>query len=188
MGHVIIAVALSAFWGLARLGELLNNETTTNSVKVRDLEWAPHCWFAKIAIRNAKTAEPGEIRLIHLQSQASLLDPLGAIDRLLERNNSINTDPLFSYLQNGNKVVLTKKLFLAWVLSVVGPPDSAMPCPKGHSFRIDGASLMWNFQVPTDRMKDAGRWKSNTYRRYIRCYSEVEMATTKQVLAVMRVE
>lgn len=184
MGHTIIAVALAAFWGLARLGELLNDEKTSDFVRVGDIEWPDHGQFARIAIRNAKTARRGEIQHIHLQSQQSLLDPIGAINRLLNQNNSVATDPLFSFRQNGKLVILTKHLFIARVTSVLEAP--AVPCPKGHSFRIGGALLLWNFKVDTDKLKLSGRWKSNVYRRYIRCYSDDELERTRQVLTVMK--
>lgn len=77
--HVEYVVALVAFWGMARLGELLKPPRTTDVVRLKDLVWNPAGRFVKIRIRAAKTAAVGEIQEIHLTSQNSLLDPVSAI-------------------------------------------------------------------------------------------------------------
>lgn len=76
-------VALVAFWGMACLGELLKTLAKGNQVKVKDVIWDPQDKYLKIRIREAKTAAAGEVQEIHFQHQPSLLDPVGAVKRLI---------------------------------------------------------------------------------------------------------
>lgn len=60
-----LTIALCAFWGMARLGELTKTAKNTNQVRVKDLRWDPAGGFVTISIREAKTAVPGETQYIN---------------------------------------------------------------------------------------------------------------------------
>lgn len=75
-GLAMLTAALVAFWGTARLGELLSDSTNKRLPRWDDLEWANDKSFVNIRILNAKTAKPGEVQFINLRRQNSLLDPV----------------------------------------------------------------------------------------------------------------
>lgn len=62
IGLAMLKVALVAFWGTARLGELLSDNPKKNLPKWDDLNWAEDKSHVRIKILNAKTAKPGEIQ------------------------------------------------------------------------------------------------------------------------------
>lgn len=95
--QVAYTVALVAFWGMARMGELLKSSTKMHQVRVKDVIWCEKLDFLKICIRGAKTAAVGEIQEIHCQNQHSLLDPVTAVQRLVEQTGATDNNPLFSY-------------------------------------------------------------------------------------------
>lgn len=69
--QVAYTVALVAFGGMARLGELLRSSTKVNQVKVKDVTWHPSDGYLIIKTREAKTATVGEIQDIHCQHRDS---------------------------------------------------------------------------------------------------------------------
>lgn len=182
--QVAYTVALVAFWGMARLGELLKSSTKVNQVKVKDVIWHPNNKYLTIRIREAKTATVGEIQEIHCQHQDSLLDPVGAVKRLIDCTGATEDDNLFSYPMNGRCVTLSKaramKLFDDVWKDRVGSKLT------GHSFRVGGASLRWNLDTPIDEIVKVGRWKSKAYKLYIREFTEQELCETVNLLKDLR--
>lgn len=177
--QVAYTVALTAFWGMARLGELLKAPSSVNKVFVKDVVWDPKERFLKIRIREAKTAVVGEIQEIHCQHQNSLLDPVGAIKRLITATGATEDDALFSYPSGNKRITLTKaraqKIFKdVWVRN-----GSRL---TGHSFRVGGASLRWNLGHPLEEIVGVGRWRSKAYKLYIREYDDEELSRTRQLL------
>lgn len=67
LGMAMLTVASVAFWGTARLGELLSDNMKKKLPRWDDLEWAEDKSYVKIRLLEAKTAAPGEIQEIHLQ-------------------------------------------------------------------------------------------------------------------------
>ena len=49
-----LTVALCAFWGMARLGELVRSAKNPNQVLVKHLKWDPAGNFVTISIRDAE--------------------------------------------------------------------------------------------------------------------------------------
>lgn len=183
--QVAYTVALTAFWGMARLGELVKSSCKMDQVRVGDLVWEPKGDYVRIRIRSAKTAAVGEIQEIHCQFQSSLLDPVGAIRRLIHDTKATDDDPLFSYPQGGKRITLTKarcqKLFSEAWSSQEGSKLT------GHSFRVGGASLRWNLNNPLGEIVTVGRWKSKAYKLYIREYSEEELLETIRIMEEIRI-
>lgn len=178
-----LTVALCAFWGMARLGELVKPAKMSNQVLVKDLKWDPAGSFVTISIREAKTAVPGEIQTIHLNKQQSLLDPVSAIRRLIARTRPTEDEDLFSYPSNGSRKTLTKNRCLKIVWGVwEGRGRTAL---SGHSFRVGGASMRWNFDVPLTEIVKLGRWKSKAYQLYIREYSSDQLLNARQTLEAL---
>lgn len=176
-------IGLIAFWGMARLGELLKHTSSHDQVRVRDIVWDPLGEYLTIRIRAAKTAAVGEIQELHLRKQASILDPVAAIRRLIDCTAASDDDPLFSYPVNDRRRTLTKsrcqKIFSrVWQ----SPTEEKL---TGHSFRVGGASLRWNLGVPLEDIVKIGRWKSKAYKLYLREYSENVSRETKKILLLL---
>lgn len=178
--QVAYTVALVAFWGMARLGELLKSSVKVDQVKVKDVIWEPNNRFLKIRIREAKTAVIGEIQEIHCQHQSSLLDPVGAVRRLISSTGAAEDEPLFSYPLNWKRVCLTKSrcqnIFDNVWKKKVGVKLT------GHSFRVGGASLRWNLDTPLEEIVAVGRWKSKAYKLYIREFDQEELERSTKLL------
>lgn len=67
-----LAVAFVAFWGMARLGELVSDRKSKRQILVRDVLYAGDNSYMKIALYNAKTAKPGELQWLHLRRRQYL--------------------------------------------------------------------------------------------------------------------
>lgn len=178
-------ITLIAFWGMARLGELVKQTSSIDQVKVKDIIWDPKGEYITINIRAAKTAAVGEIQQIHLQKQRSLLDPVGAVKRLIDCTMASEDDALFSYPTGNRRKVLTKsrcqKIFTsAWQ----GSSTSKL---TGHSFRVGGALLRWNLGVSLEDIVRIGRWRSKAYKLYLRDYSDKVLKDTQQLLVLLQV-
>lgn len=93
---------------MARLGELLKSSIKVDQVKVKDVVWHPDDQYFLIKICEAKTATVGEIQDTHCQNQSSLLDPVGAVSRLIAGTGATEDNNLFSYPSNGKRITLTK--------------------------------------------------------------------------------
>lgn len=183
--QVAYTVALVAFWGMARLGELVKTSSKVDQVKVKDLIWDPKGGFVRIRIRAAKTASVGEIQEIHLQYQLSLLDPIGAIRRLIEDTRATDDDPVFSYPKGNERVTLTKSRCLKIFSNTWKTQDECKL--TGHSFRVGGASLRWNLNNPLEEIVKTGRWRSEAYKLYIREYTEEDLLDTITLLEHVRI-
>lgn len=182
--QAVLTVALVAFWGMARLGELVSDNKTKRMPKLRDLTWGKDGETLAIALVQAKTARPGQLQFLHLTRRYSLLDPVGAIRRLVDNNATGNNDSIFSYLnEKGTRMTLSKSTTLQ-VLKKSWGNDRL----TGHSFRVGGASLRWNEGTSIPTIQNIGRWESKAYQLYLRTYTTEEKKETREVWERMRVE
>lgn len=176
---MVAAIALIAFWGLARLGEifretkaegaLLRRHTSFGASNVGD--------WAKLHLRKAKTAAPGEIQTIHLQSQPSVLDPVSALKRVMELARTTDRD---DFLFKDGTGPMKRRVFVKIVEGVWG--KASLSQWTGHSFRIGGASLRASLGFSASRIQRLGRWKSDCYLRYIKEDSKEGVKDTKEFL------
>lgn len=188
--RVAYVAALCAFWGTSRLGELVSDDPKRSIPTWGDLVWAQDGSFVRIAIHEAKTAAPGKIQWIHLQRQNSTLDPVRALYDLRNTRQSKPSDPLFRWEDKGRFVVLTKQAAINWFVSVWRTSKKVKRGVdlSGHSFRIGGASLRWNLGAARKELMQTGRWKSDTYRVYIRKFSSHVLRQTKAILRKSQIE
>lgn len=177
--NMVITLSLCAFWGMARLGEFIRTSYEEGALTQKDLVFGKNNSgrYIRMHLRKAKTAPPGEIQIIHLQSQPSVLDPVAAIERLLLANKGSNPNSL---LFRTSKGPVTKKSVISILESVWGP--SSLDQWTGHSFRVGGASLRHNLGASSDIIKNLGRWESVAYLKYIREYSAEILEETKSIL------
>lgn len=180
------SVSVIAFWGMARLGELLRGKVTDGALLRRHVEFGKRegTRFASLHLRKAKTARGGEVQVIHLQQQFNVLDPVAALERVLEANQGADRDDLLFSLTNGSsRKTLTKPRFKNLLEEVWG--KASLGTWSGHSFRVGGASIQYNLGTPMKRIANQGRWKSLTYLRYLKSYTEEEIAETKRFLEAL---
>lgn len=174
--EMVVTVALVAFWGMARLGELVPMRLT-KIIRLKDVGLSEDKVSMRIALKEAKTSKPGEIQYLYLRKHDSLLDPVGAVLRLLQKHVDDGMDEngaLFSYNDNGTLGTLLRKngvmgrLRSSWVKDGYGGLT-------GHSFRVGGASFLWNEKVPLEAIIERGRWKSKSYELYLREFDQKEI-------------
>lgn len=182
-GIAMLCVALVAFWGTARLGELLSDNPRKTLPRWDDLEWNEDQSIVKIALHNAKTARPGEVQYISLERQNSLLDPVSMLEEWFAFRHRKLSDEIFVVHVNDKKTRLGKQATISQLRSIWNTKRSKKKqMLHGHSFRIGGASLRWNLGADREEVKRAGRWASNAYIIYLRKFSEKELKKTYVLL------
>lgn len=188
-GLAMLTVALVAFWGVARLGELLSDNPKKTLPRWDDLIWAEDRSHVKIGIHNAKTAIPGEIQFLHLQRQASLLDPVSMIEEWRAVRPRKASEEIFSVLVNDKIKRIGKQETITHLRSIWNSRRSEKKqLLHGHSFRIGGASLKWNLGASREEIKSSGRWTSDAYLIYLRKFSDRELEKTEKLLQDLKWE
>lgn len=188
-GTAMYALALCAFWGMARLGELVSDDDEKRLPTWEDVYWGPNSLYARITILGAKTAKPGEKQYIHVHRQKSKLDPVQALANLFHYREKKMSEALFT-LKIENKTEKIKKndaiTYFRKVWDRDRPENSRML--YGHSFRIGGASLRWNLGSTRETLKVDGRWKSDTYKIYLRKFSQKDLEKTIKLLEELSIK
>lgn len=139
VGLAMLCVALVAFWGTARLGELLSDNPKARLPKWDDLEWATDKSYVNIALHNAKTAKPGEIQSIHLRRQDSILDPVSMLEEWFAYRPRKPSEELFSVMVNDKRKRLGKQATIKHLRSIWSDKKPQQTHKlHGHSFRIGG--------------------------------------------------
>lgn len=178
-GLAMLTVALVAFWGTARLGELISDNEKKCLPRWYDLEWNKERSQVSITIYNAKTAKPGELQYILLDRQNSLVDPVSILEEWFAFRPWKLSEEIFLVLVNGKRKQATiNQLRSIW--NEKRPKSKQML--HGHSFRIGGALLRWNLGAGRDEVKRCGRWASNAYLVYLRKFSDKDLEKTKKLL------
>jgi integrase len=146
---------LLAFFGLMRVSEtaFLCNEIQSNDS------------FVQIHIKSSKTDQMGKGQTIRVnfESEDAVL-----LKRTLENYKRQRPAVQGQYLCHANGKPLTQYQFkhvLRKCLEYLGQPLNIF---KSQSFRMGGATYMFNKGMSESAIKQAGRWKSNVYQSYIR--------------------
>jgi hypothetical protein len=185
--RLALTIALVAFWGMARLGELVSDDRSKAKILWNDLLYLKDKTYVKIAIQNAKTAKPGEVQFLTLQKIPSLLCPFSAIDRLDKDNPKASLgDPVFSYCDEKNRRISLSKTALVNIYKRVWKKNDKNHQLSGHSFRIGGATLKWNNDIPLTDIVRLGRWESKAYQTYLRKYLKKDVEDAKYVWDLMK--
>lgn len=177
----VLDTILIAFWGLARLGEL-SGEKQDSSEIVRREDVQRICKDrreAAITLRGAKTASAGETKALQIQVLNHLPCPLAALDRRLAKRGQPE-DPLFGYQESGETKVLSKQTIISTCQRCW--EEAGYKGLTGHSFRVGGASFRYALGVSIEDICKIGRWKSRSYRLYIKSYSKKDQADTLKLL------
>lgn len=177
------STAIVAFWGMARLGELLRESAADGAILRHHVTFGERDGerFVELHLRKAKTARKGEIQIIRLQRQHNVLDPVAAIERLMRSNTrSDRDDLLFATPAGGRMAAMKKSRFIKLTEEIWG--RASLGTWSGHSFRVGGASIRFNLGTSMKRIAKQGRWKSLTYLRYLKAYSEEDTRDTIRFL------
>lgn len=189
LGLAILTVVLVAFWGTARLGELILDNQKKRLPQWDDLEWVKDRSYVNIKIHNAKTAGPGKIQRIHLRRQASVLDPVSILEEWFAFRPRKQTEEIFLVWVDYWRRRLGKQSTINHLRSVWNKKrPKGKELLHGHSFRIGGASLRWNLGAEREEVKKCGRWASDAYLVYLRKFSDRELNKTRKLLQDLRWE
>lgn len=167
--HVVLrGVILAGFWGLARLGELtLSTDHPGVFIRRKDVSFNANKTHATLKIRMAKTAAPGVVQYLRLAKQPNVLDPIAAITSILNDLDGDPEDPLFP--GEDLTVPIQRSVVIQHIKSVKPPGNASW---SGHSLRIGGASLKAHYGSSVKSIQRAGRWKSSSYKLYLRKYDK----------------
>jgi hypothetical protein len=163
------AVACTAFWGQARLGELLPSSISKlDSSRYPDLSNlqppSTPAGSRTLRIPFSKTTGSAGASLF-LCRQHGPSDAILALSRHISLNSPA-TGPLFSFRRNNILHPLTKSHFLSRVTSLLEP--AGFPHISGHSFRIGGTTELLLRKVDPQVVRVMGRWSSDSFLRYWR--------------------
>ncbi|KAF5378464.1 hypothetical protein D9615_007028 [Tricholomella constricta] len=164
--HPPIFVALTAFWGQVRLGELLPSRESDydSSLLPRwsDFGIANESGSRLLHLPRTKTGGArGEEIFITRQDH---LDPIACLE-LHQLVNGGHNLPLASYRSSsGSMLSLTRRKSLRRVNEVL-TAEGFQPI-SGHCFRIGGTTHLLLAGVPPDVVRLMGRWSSDSFLRY----------------------
>ncbi|KIJ42635.1 hypothetical protein M422DRAFT_170917 [Sphaerobolus stellatus SS14] len=167
----IWAIALSAFWGMMRFGEVSVKTVKSFDGKLhlkrsdiflgRDLDGKP---YARLDLPSAKTAKPGRTQSVFITEQSNICR-LAALRNLFNVVPARATDPLFSWTDDkGNIQPMVKQTAIKFINDIL--TGWGWGTSFGHSFRIGGASYFLAQKVDPEIIRIAGR----SYKTYIRAF------------------
>ncbi|QRV84973.1 hypothetical protein RhiJN_12989 [Ceratobasidium sp. AG-Ba] len=169
----VFALALVAFWGQCRLGELVaHSRRETHSPRLPSI---------KSVTRNEKSGSTRELHLpctktsqrlgemVILTRQDGPLDPVRAIAQLIRANGYPDSGTnLFTYRRSPKDGLraITKEVFLGRCNEIW--TAHGIQRITGHSFRCGGTSELLERGIAPEVVKQMGRWKSEAFYRYWR--------------------
>ena len=162
-----LACALTAFWGLCWMGELLPLSSHITS----PLRWPSRSNLQPLddgfvlSLPWTKTGK-WNTQQVFLAPQLHQLNPISALSNHLKINNPGSNLPLFSFLRNNEHTPLTKPIFLAKCNTIWSQASATRF--TGHSFRIGGTTHYLQSGIHPDIIKTLGRWSSDSFLRYWR--------------------
>ncbi|KIJ35476.1 hypothetical protein M422DRAFT_262252 [Sphaerobolus stellatus SS14] len=156
----IWAMALSAFWGMMRFGEVSVKSTNTFDGNLHlkrcdiyfdaDLDGNP---YARLDLPSAKTAKAGK----------------RALRNLFQVVPAQANDPLFSWVDDkGNVHPMVKQTAIKFINGIL--TEWGWGTSSRHSFRIGGASYFLAQKVDPEIIHIASQWKSLAYETYIHAF------------------
>ena len=139
-----------------------------------------------IHLRHSKTDQFGAGYYIHLGRSSSIVCPVAAMLGYLSHRPMLGTQTNLFIFENGDPLTRPKlvshKLMshLRQAITLVGLDPKAF---SGHSFRIGAASTAAAVGLNDSTIQQAGRWKSNTFRTYIRKQATQQAAISHTLIS-----
>jgi hypothetical protein len=162
-----LAIALTAFWGQCRLGEILPTSLASSIDHLPRRSgiittFTPDKAF-KIHLPRTKTKKHGDE--IILVAQRTPIDPVRTIQIHLDQEPAEPSSLLFSKTTERHQRI-TKTAFLKRCNEVWA--KEGIPRVTGHSFRIGGTAELLLAGVDPAVVKATGRWSSDAFQKYWR--------------------
>ena len=159
------AMFLVAFYGLMRVGEIAYSSASKNpTISLSDVQiFQQHMVIKIVHFKHNLSRQPLEI-LVKRQPEPEFCPVYNLLEFLKLRGTA--PGPLFVF-PNGKVVPRTffaKKL--KHCLNFLGLSTDLY---KSHSFRIGSASLLASMGLSDSQIRLLGRWKSDAFKKYIRC-------------------
>jgi hypothetical protein len=193
--RALFDLCIVAFWGMARLVELTYNDGSgplraqasllTTDVKKGSEDGTE---VTLLIVRGAKTADPGEEQTILLRALPHMLCPVLAVNRRLseaERYGKKEEDcdnSLFGFTEPGRGRQHITRPMAARALDKIWKACGFVGV-SGHSFRVGGASIQRALGMPVEQICQRGRWTSDSYKLYLRSFSDSEVGSTLSLIS-----
>ena len=162
------AIAFIAFYGLARLGELVQSSSnpTNNTLYIDNIaihsDANPPCVLIQLPIAKTRNSAFPDILVIHQTFDE--LCPTRIISTYIKARLSLNLNADQRYLFSHKDGSLANKRWFLQKLNEIFPQKRL----SGHGFRAGGTTELILRGLPPHIVQLAGRWSSDTFEEYIR--------------------
>ena len=158
------AMLLVAFYGLMRVGEITSTPDGHTALLLSQLTFESE--HALLVISNFKHNTSGRSFQIVLPKQSdTVLCPHLALRHYLGFRGTLQ-GPLFCF-PGGTPI--SRNFFVHNLHTLLNFCGLSPTLYKSHSFRIGAASFYAESGMSDEQIRLLGRWKSNAFRKYIRC-------------------
>lgn len=161
------AAYMLAFFGFLRVGELAisKGNSPATIINVSDINFSLDKSNMFLTIRQSKNDQYGKGVTICIEKSSSFHCPIRYMLAFLSMRPRIN-GPVFCH-SDGSP--LTRFQFSAVLNKATNAVGLHSHRYKSHSFRIGAATAAYQQGCHSDSSREAGRWKSQIYKSYIRC-------------------
>ena len=163
--HLLSAAFLFAFFGFLRIGEITEtgNASDNHVIKISDIKFEGN--NLKVTIQSSKTDQiVNSTTLILPKNKCESMCVARQLKAYLKFRPNIDGQ-LFCHL---NHKKLTRFQFLAILRSALKFIGLSSDDYNTHSFRIGAATTAAMLGKNDNEIKSMGRWKSDSFKRYIR--------------------
>ena len=163
-GSAMLKAALClGFFGLLRIGELTAGKKEVNpSLTMSSLTWKQG--FLEVKLWNSKTDRTSQGVTVKVPRTGSSICPFSAVERYLHERPRQGSRALFLW-PDGTPLTawdLRKELKAGCLRAGIHGNIN------GHSLRIGGTTALAQKGASVEQIMQHGRWKSDSFRRYIR--------------------
>ena len=154
-----------AFFGFLRIGEIADSSCSDHIIQIDDVQLDKNKDSVTLIIQSSKTDQYGNKQVLEINKNANgIVCPVKHLIAYLNIRPKI-LGPLFCHFNQKTVTRYQISAVLKFALSFNGyNPDNY----NTHSFRIGAATTAALMGKTDDEIKLMGRWKSDTFRRYIR--------------------
>jgi hypothetical protein len=185
------AVACSAFWGLARLGEI-----TVSSKKPIDpmrnvqrkalITWSDCAGVKSVTLRLpwTKTSQRGADLILTFEEENAWACPYRAIQQHLSTNQGLPDEaPFFAFRTARGWEPMVKRVLMDRFRSIW--MRQGLLLPSGHSFCIGGTTYLLSRGTNPQVVQKLGRWSSDAFYLYWRNTQLIIPSHVRQAAATM---
>ena len=164
------AVFTLAFFGFFRVGELTANSKSSviHALPFSGLKFTNDKRNLEVYIPHSKTDQSGKGVTVSIAKVGGSICPVQCMEAYLRVRPS-GSPQLFCHF---NKEPLTRYQFSSVLSKAIRQLNLGGGRYRPHSFRIGAASISSKLGISEDKIKELGRWQSDSYKRYIRIPSE----------------